>query len=664
MTLLLVALAIMLAGGVLALASVSSSRLATAFGVLGALAGSAIGLVPVVQVLTAGTTIALHLPWNVPYGSFAVTLDPLSALFVLPILVLTALAAVYGAPYLLAHAEHRTLGPAWFFYNLLTASMVLVAIAANGVLFLVAWEVMSLSSFFLVTFDDEKASVREAGWTYLVATHLGTAFLLVLFVVLGRQAGTLDFDAIATQGVLPGTANLCFLLALIGFGTKAGFIPLHVWLPEAHPAAPSHVSAVMSGVMIKTGIYGLVRTLTFLGTPAYWWAWLLIAVGLTSGILGIVMALAQKDLKRLLAYSSVENIGIIGLGLGAGLLGLNEGQPAVAVLGFAGALFHVVNHAIFKGMLFLGAGAVLNATGTGEINKQGGLMKRMPWEATAFLIGAVSICGLPPFNGFAGEFLIYLSTFNEELARTMDVAVPALAVIAGLALIGGLALACFTKAFGIIFLGEPRSDSAASAQPAPALMRGPMIVLAILCPLVGMMSPLLIPALASAVQVIGGPNVRLAASQLSGATSVLTSVVVTTSILIGLVIALALLRRMLLANRSVRASETWGCGYVRPTVRMQYTGTSFSQPLTDWFQPIVQGTKTEPVIAEYFPQGAALAVKPREVWRERLYAPLFTGFGVCLGKLRWLQHGRAQLYVLYIALTMLFLLIWYLGISA
>ncbi|HEY8505242.1 MAG TPA: proton-conducting transporter membrane subunit, partial [Gemmataceae bacterium] len=283
-------------------------RVANRVGAASAAAGCAVALVPVVKVLVTGVTLSYGpVPWSVPYGSFAVELSPLSAWFALPILGLSLLAAVYGAGYLAGYADTRPLGPTWFFFNLLAASMLAVVVARNGVLFLVAWEVMSLASYFLVTFEHRKADVREAGRVYLIATHLGTAFLLALFVLLGRDAGSLDFAAIAAAGPISGTpADVLFLLALVGFGTKAGFMPLHVWLPEAHPAAPSHVSAVMSGVMIKTGIYGLVMTLGFLGPPPAWWGWLLIGVGVTSGVLGMLFALAQHDLKRLLAYSSVE----------------------------------------------------------------------------------------------------------------------------------------------------------------------------------------------------------------------------------------------------------------------------------------------------------------------------------------------------------------------
>ena len=321
-------------------------------GVGGTVAGAVAAAIPAVIVLAGGGVEPINWPWSMPMGSFHLAMDGLSALFMLPIAVLPALAAVYGGAYLKGLPGRASLGMSWFFFNLLAASMVLLVSARNGVLFLVAWEVMSLASFFLVTMENDRPDVRQAGWTYLVATHIGTAFLLVMFFLLGGPNNSMDFDKFATGGM----GGVIFLLAVIGFGTKAGFIPLHTWLPEAHPAAPSHVSAVMSGIMIKMGIYGLVRTLIFLGAPAEWWGWMLVGIGVVSGVLGVLLALAQHDLKRLLAYHSVENIGIIAIGLGLGVVGLARGNATLAVLGFAGGLLHVLNHAMFKGLLFLGAG--------------------------------------------------------------------------------------------------------------------------------------------------------------------------------------------------------------------------------------------------------------------------------------------------------------------
>ncbi|HYL80989.1 MAG TPA: proton-conducting transporter membrane subunit, partial [Candidatus Acidoferrum sp.] len=502
MQLFLIGVGLMALGGVAALAAGRSGRWATVFGAGGAVAGCLLALGPALAALLGAPGQSLRLAWNMPGGTFFLGLDALSGLFLAPMLLLSALAAVYGTEYLSAFRAQKSLGAAWFCFDLLLVSMAVVLTAKNSVLFLVAWETMALASFFLVTFEHERAEVREAGWTYMIATHLGTAFLLAMFLLLARAAGSFDFDRFVAAAVaVPGGVGLVFVLAVIGFGTKAGFMPFHVWLPEAHPAAPSHVSAVMSGVMIKTGIYGLVRILTLLGPPQTWWGWLLVGIGVTSGILGVLFALAQHDLKRLLAYHSVENIGIIALGLGLGTLGMATGRPALAVLGFGGGLLHVLNHALFKGLLFLGAGSVLHGAGTREIDHLGGLQKRMPWTGACFLVGAAAISGLPPLNGFVSEFLIYLGAFSgtTDSAGEAVLLIPAVVIIGSLALIGGFATACFTKAFGIVFLGEPRSPHAAHAHEAGLAMRLPMVALAVGCAAVGLFPFLAIRAMAPAV---------------------------------------------------------------------------------------------------------------------------------------------------------------------
>ena len=306
------------AGAVMSLLLRRVPRLASWIGSGTAIAGSLLALVSAAEILYTGQALGVSIPWQVPFGSLSLGLDPLSAVFVIPIALIVAVAALYGGQYMQGSYRSSAIGPSWFFFNLLASTMLLVVTARNGLLFLLCWEVMSLASFFLVLTDNEQKLVRRASWIYLAAMHMGTACLLVLFLLLGRSSGALDFDRLACES---GLANIIFVLAVVGFGTKAGFIPVHVWLPEAHPAAPSHVSAVMSGVMIKTGIYGLLRILTFLPEMPAWWGWTLVSIGAVSGILGVLLALAQHDLKRLLAYSSAENIGIISLGLGVGLLG-------------------------------------------------------------------------------------------------------------------------------------------------------------------------------------------------------------------------------------------------------------------------------------------------------------------------------------------------------
>jgi len=654
------AMVVLLYGAVVAL--LLMNRPSLNFSWLGAfpvVVAAIVGCIPAVRVLLGGATEQFHFPWPMPYGEFFIELDPLSAWFLLPTLFLSALSAIYGVGYLRSWQGRRSLGPIWFFYGLLVLGMVLVLLARNAVLFLFAWELMAVASFFLVTFEHERESVREAGWIYFVATHLGTAFLLAFFLLLARETGSMDFNVWAEKGIQSqGLAGVLFLLAVVGFGTKAGFMPLHVWLPEAHPAAPSHVSALMWGVMFKTGIYGLLRAFTFLGPPPLGWGWGLIGIGLTSGVLGVLFALAQHDLKRLLAYHSVENIGIIALGLGTGLLGTSTGSSMLIVLGFGGALLHVVNHALFKGLLFLGAGAVLHGTGTLEINHLGGLLKRMPWTAVIFLIGAVAISGLPPLNGFVSEFLIFFGAFKGGLSTVGEIAVPLLALIAGLALIGGLAVACFTKAFGIVFLGEPRSEHVSHAHEAGWTMRLPMLVLAAGCILIGLLAPVVVGSLQTVLESFTQLEPAAVSENLAAVADPLKWVVIGTLAFLLLLLALVLLRRGLLAGRRVEQSTTWGCGYAQPTPRMQYTASSFAQPLMDLFRPLLGTKKTVVPPRGFFPAEAVLKTVTLDISREEMYRPMFRRVNEWLSQVRWLQHGKVQLYVLYIAVTLIVLLVW------
>jgi formate hydrogenlyase subunit 3/multisubunit Na+/H+ antiporter MnhD subunit len=659
-------LAVLVLGG-LACLLLGRRKIASHVGAAAALAGSATAMVASLLVLLGRSAGELTLAWPIPFGSFRVGMDGLSAFFAVTLSLITALAAVYGVAYLRpfrASSPSKNLGATWFFYNLLTASMLLVVASRNGVLFLLAWEIMSLASFFLVMFEDEKPATLSAGWVYLVATHLGTAFLLALFVLMSGPS--MDFAAMPAGSA--GLANACFLLAVAGFGTKAGFVPLHVWLPEAHPAAPSHVSAVMSGVMIKLGIYGLLRTLTLLPASPAWWGWTLVGIGAVSGIGGVLMALAQHDLKRLLAYHSVENIGIIAMGLGLGLLGISTGNDLVAVLGIFGALLHVWNHALFKSLLFLCAGAVVHATGTRDIEQMGGLIKRMPTTGATFLIGSASICGLPPLNGFLSELAIYLAAFfaltAPSAAKTTVVA--SLVVIASLALIGGLAAACFAKAFGAVFLGLWRKapgDHDIAAHEAPLAMRGPMLVLAGLCVLTGLAGPLAIAAFLPATM----SDSSLALQPIG---QVFSGVGIGVWALLALIVGVAILRRKLLAGRTVTAGPTWDCGYVasaQRAPRIQYTASSLAAPILFLFRSILRPRVKVRPPQGLFPQNpsdASLHTHVEDFFLHRVFGGLFGDRGLLArlsGAMRWLQAGPNQLYVLYVALAILALLVWKLG---
>ncbi len=657
MSALLVALLSFVVGATGSLVFANRGRWPTFFGVGGCLTGCVCGMIPALRAALGEPTQSLRLAWDVPYGSLYLELDPLSGFFLIPVFALCALAAIYGADYLEAYRKRKALAPPWCFFNLLVASMVVVILARNGVLFLMAWEMMALSSFFLVTFEDEKESTRDAGWTYLVASHIGTAFLLALFIMLGRAHGSLDFDHFSASS----GAGVLLVLALLGFGTKAGFIPLHVWLPEAHPAAPSHVSAVMSGVMIKTGIYGLLRVMMFLGAPQVWWGFVLCGIGLTSGIIGVLLALAQHDLKRLLAYHSVENIGIIALGLGVGTIGLATGLSGVAAIGFAGALLHVLNHALFKGLLFLAAGSVAHSTHTRDIDHLGGLLRRMPRTGAIFLIGAAAISGLPPLNGFISEFLIYLASFKGALSLDGTNSVPMLATIAGLALIGGLAAACFTKAFGIVFLGEPRTEHAAHAHEVNLAMVLPCFVLAAGCILIGLLGANLVNSMAPLISEVTGLPAAIVGISLATAAYSIAFVSYTGGALVGLVLLLTLLRTMVLARRPVRTAVTWDCGYAEPSPRMQYTASSFAQPLTDTFDLLMQTRRALVAPTGLFPIEASLTTETPDPYQRYIFRPLFREIGRGLSLLRPLQQGKVQLYILYIAVTLILLLLWQLA---
>jgi len=662
MSLILLSLLIFFAGGAAMSLLPGRSRVIPHLGPLTAAAAAIPGFVAAIVILGGGSPASVSLPWSIPSGSLSLAMDRLSALFAAPVLFVTALAAIYGWGYMRGHGGGgRSTARFWAFYNLLGGSMLLVVTAANALLFLVGWEVMALSSFFLVMHEHGEGSVRRAGWIYLVASHAGAACLLLLFSLLGKEGGTLEFAGMALPGG-SGAADFAFLLALVGFGSKAGFVPLHVWLPEAHPAAPSNVSAVMSGVMIKTGIYGILRFLPCLGAPPEWWGWTLLAVGIASGIVGVLSALAQHDLKRLLAYHSVENIGIIAAGLGLGLLGISRDIPMMAFLGFAGGLLHMVNHAVFKSLLFMSAGAVARETATREIDNLGGLLRRMPRTGACFFTGSAAICGLPPMNGFVSELLIYLAALAGLTSggSSLSPATAGLITAGGLALIGGLALACFTKAFGIVFLGEPRSRGAAAAGEVTAFMWVPASILAVTCLVLGLAGPLLLDVLRPVVADVCsalGYALPGAAPFLDGG-GVLGPVSIAFAALIAGGLVLLGARRLLMRRRSGGPVPTWDCGFEEPAASMQYTASSFADPIVRLFGGLLRTRRTFSAPAGLFPQKASFSSETPDIYHEKLYRPAFRGLERFFSRFRVIQHGRVNLYILYIVAALVALLAW------
>ncbi|HHB75880.1 MAG TPA: hydrogenase [Desulfobulbus sp.] len=644
-----------LTGGLAAVIDGRSRTRSAFWAQAGLLGGLTAAVRPVFSVLSTGTPLAMHLPWAMAGGNFQLMLDPLSAFFLLPVVILGPLFALYGAPYMRHYpgGGYRH-GVHWLFYNLLAAGMILVLLARNGLLFMLAWEVMSLAPFFLVLFHDREKKARFAAWVYLVAGHLGGILLLLFFLLLGTSGHSLDFSTFQPLSLSPFFRHLLFGLAFLGFGVKAGILPVHVWLPEAHPAAPSHVSAYMSGVMIKMGIYGILRAVLLLGGPVYSWGMILVMTGVVSGILGVLFALAQHDLKRLLAYHSVENIGIILLGLGTGMIGISQGRPLVAVFGLAGGLLHVLNHSLFKGMLFLGAGSIQHQCTTLEIDELGGLKRRMPKTAFCFLIGSAAICGLPPLNGFISEFLIYVGAVHGQTILSAATAWPLLLTLAGLALIGGLAAACFVKAYGVIFLGSPRSSHAEDAGETGASMYLPMGLLAALCIGIGLAAPLFLHLVRKPVGVFLPAFVTL--SPFADASHQLKIISLVGAGVIALGLGFGLFRYLLLRNRPIRREVTWGCGYQYPNTRMQYTASSFARPITLFFDAILRSRVEGRVPGELVPARIGVQTNTPDPLTRFCFRPLFAGIAGFLGLLRWMQHGRVQLYILYIV-TALFLLL-------
>ncbi len=637
---LLLTMVILVGGGLAAglLARTLPSR-AIALGVGSNLAAAAVGLLAALVALLVGGSQTVVLPWSVPMGTLALRLDPLSAFFMVPTLLVSALAALYGRGYLAGKAPSS-----WLWFNWMVAALVGVLLSADGLVFLICWETMSVTSFLLVILEDERPEVRRAGLTYLVATHIGTAFLFALFLLVAPGPDSLAFPRAGS--LAPPLAGLAFVLGLVGFGTKAGFVPAHVWLPEAHPAAPSHVSAFLSGVILKSGVYGLVRVLTWAQAPSDWWGWTLVLVGLASGVLGVVFALAQHDLKRLLAYHSVENLGIISLGLGLGLLGLSGGSPLAAALGFGGGLLHVWNHAWFKSLLFLGAGAVGKATGSLNLESMGGLLRRMPGTGAAFLAGSAAISGLPPFNGFVSEFLIFLAAL--ELLGSVHPLGGALG-LGGLALISGLAVACFAKACGVVFLGEPRSPGAEQATETRRAMLVPMLFLAALCLLVGVTSPTMLYPLAAPVSQLAGPTASLEVAWVG---------LVWLSALGGLVLLVGAALGHWLSRRPCQPGLTWDCGYLRPTPRMQYTAASFAQPLVEMFAFVLRPRHHGHPVEGYFPAAAGHHGEVPDAFNKAFYDPFFRSLGRLARRVRSFQHGEIQLYLLYILVALVALFVW------
>jgi hydrogenase-4 component B len=596
------------------------------------------------------TNPLLDLSRSTPFA-FAFEIDRLSALFLLLICTVAVPVAIYSISYFDNHYGEGRRNGMWAFFSLFLVSMMVVVTASTGFAFLAGWELMTLTSAGLILMEGDSADRRHKVFLYLLMMHAGAAAVVASFFLFLPYSHALDFAAIraASAGLPPGIRTSIFLLAFLGFGTKAGIIPLHIWLPRAHPIAPSPVSALMSGVMLKTAVYGFVRfAFDFLGGGPSWFGYLVLLAGAASGLLGVLYAIAEHDLKRLLAYHSVENIGIIYLGLGASLLFLAGHAPVWASLALIAALLHSFNHALFKSLLFLGAGAISNATHTVDLEELGGLQRRMPVTGTTFLIACYSIVGLPLSNGFVSEWLVFRSFLGGSLLTNTNAKIVLPLMVGVLAMIGGLAAACFVKVFGVAFLGRPHSAEAEHAVEVPVLMRGGMIMLAAACVFIGILPGILLRPLASLTQVLipgaGVPQETL---------SIARVIPWIAAIIFAVSIAVALLKRR------ERMERTWACGLPGLTSRMQYTSTVFSKPIRFVFSTVYRPDRMVerlPADQPYFPTSITYRSVRTTSYEKAIYRPFVELFLSAAHQLRRLQTGNIQVYLLYIFVALVSLL--------
>lgn len=602
---------------------------------------------------------------NLLQGAFCFLWDPLSFFFTMVIAIVAIPCAIYSVGYLKAHYAPKKIAYNWVLFILFIASMAAVVIAGNALFFLIVWELMSLVSYFLVIFDQENERSISAGTLYLVMTHIGTAFITAAIVILYAHAGSFDFAQLkaASHSLSASTRHIVFVFFLIGFGTKAGIVPLHLWLPAAHPQAPSHISSLMSGVMIKMAVYGLLRfVVMILGVDSLWWGAAILVLAAVSALTGIIYALMENDLKKVLAYSSVENMGIILFGVGLAFMCFKMNLAPLGVISLAAALYHLINHAIFKGLLFLAAGSVYNATGTRDMEKLGGLIKTMPYTALFFLIGAMSISALPPLNGFVSEWLSLQAFFAAALHASGGVKVFICICAAILALTGGLAAACFVKAFGISFLAMPRSNKSQNAVEVNFPMKLGMGCLSALCVVFGLGAGFIFKLLLPVAGSVAGET-SLPAGGIFTVNSIFTSARISpVLIMIAAVVAslgLYYAFRWVYGRNKLRRAVTWDCGYYALTSRNEYSAMAFSKPFRIAFSFfLLPYRKTEKIRDSFYHVTQfKYEVHTTPIFRRYLYEPFFTLIISAAKLMRKLQPGSIHLYISYIFITIVVLIV-------
>lgn len=638
---------------------------------------SGLGLAGAIGALLGAVPSARSIPGGSLGADFSFAVDGLSAIFLLAIFVVSAMSSIYGLGYWPQSAHPGNGRKLRLASGLLTAGMTVVVTAKSSIVLLCGWEVMAVSAYFLIATEDGEERVRSAAWTYLVATHFGTLALFSLFALLAAETGSLELAPLPAEAIGPALGATLFLLTLVGFGAKAGLMPLHFWLPSAHANAPSHVSALLSGVMIKMGIYGILRITALVPDPPLWWGILLVAQGSLSALIGASAALGQGEMKRVLAYSSIENIGLITIGVGFALMGRSLGRPEWVALGLGGALLHLANHSLFKSLLFFGAGSVLHSAGTGALERLGGLSRAMPWTAASFAIGCSAVCALPGVNGCASEWLLSIGLFHGATAAPTGPALVAALGIGSMAIVGALALAGFVRIFAMAFLGTARAPGAAGAHEAGPSMRLAMAVPALLCVAIGVLPGATVPALGRAISA-WSPALPAAAGHHPALDGLPRIGAVGAGILLVAAAAGLWLRGRARAGTGETATGrlpaaasrevapqgggdlgTWDCGYFDATSpRLQYTASSFSQLLTSFFRWGAAGSERKVLPAGAFPPRGSFERSSRELLLDGLLVPHFSRWALHCSRLRILQRGKVQVYILYILLILLLLIAW------
>jgi len=661
------ALAVSLLAAVVALL-LSGKNNAARFTVYGMLAVSAVlSITSGVSGLLTHASVALSLPIGLPWLPMHTRLDALGAFFLLTIGALLIAVSLYSIGYVKEYTERKGFASLGIFMGLFVAGMQGIVLADDAFTFMLFWELMSVSSYFFVTFEHEHEENRKAGYVYLIMAHVSGLLILGGFAVLYAASGSFEFTAMRNATLSPFWASTAFLLAAFGFGDKAGVVPMHVWLPEAHPVAPSNASALMSGIMIKVAIFGFIRVVWDLigtGDFQWWWGTLILLAGSSSAVTGVLLALQQHDLKRLLAYHSVENIGIILIGLGLGMIFAYYGHPLLAALGLIAGLYHTINHALFKGLLFMGAGAVLNATGTRNMEEMGGLIHRMPVTAVVFLVACVSISALPPFNGFVSEWLTFQAALlaPQLEGSLIPMLIPFSAAM--LALAGALAATCFVKVYGIVFLGQPRSPSATDAHEIDGWMKFGMAIPAVLCLLLGILPTVFIPLIDAVPQLLIHASLTssvhahgwLWLTPVSEARASYSAPIA----LFGMLVLGGLIYWLLHPKgKAVRRVHFWSCGNPHVNTRMQYTATSFAQPLRRIFSGIyqpVEHSEIERPGHKLLTRSIRYEVHAQDMSWRYIYRPLLV-LAERIGDWVATQHQRGvHAYLAYMFVTVLILL--------